>query len=87
MRVLTRQFDHLIALGRKTARKFRVTMTGVMIKGPNGIGKSHSIVSLVRKLLYDSDGGYLVTFIPNCDTWSGLGNLYDAICASFGCTK
>jgi len=47
-------------------KAFKKRKAGVMIKGPHGIGKSHSIVNLVRKLLYDSDGGYLVTFIPDC---------------------
>ncbi len=39
---------------------------GIFIKGPDGIGKSHSIVNLVRKLLYGSGGKYFVTFIPDC---------------------
>ena len=40
--------------------------TGIMIKGPHGIGKSHSLVNLVRNLQYNSSCKYLVTFIPDC---------------------
>ncbi len=58
--------------------------TGIMIKGPEGIGKSHSLVNLVRTLQYDSSCEYLVTFIPDCDQWVVVGDLYTAICSSFG---
>jgi len=60
---------------------------GIMIKGPHGIGKSHSIVNLIRKLLYGSEGKYFVTFIPDCRHWKGVHNLYDAICQSLGSTR
>jgi hypothetical protein len=53
-----------------------------MIKGPHGIGKSHSLVNVVRKLL--SEGVYLVTFIPDCERWNYPEYLQDSICASFG---
>jgi len=59
---------------------------GIMIKGPQGIGKSHSIVNLVRKLLYGSGGKYLVTFIPDCRRWKDVEELYTAICQSLGST-
>ena len=59
---------------------------GIMIKGPHGIGKSHSLVNLVRTLQYDSSCKYLVTFIPDCDRWECVGDLYTAICSSFGTT-
>ena len=55
-----------------------------MVKGPFGIGKSHTLVNLVRKLLYDSDGKYLVTFIPDCTKFRDEYSLLDAICSSFG---
>jgi hypothetical protein len=55
---------------------------GIMIKGPQGIGKSHSIVNVIRKL--QSSNKYLVTYIPNCDTWDTTQDLVDVICASFG---
>ena len=38
-----------------------------MIKGPQGIGKSHSIVNVYRKLVCSTN--YLVTFIPYCKEW------------------
>jgi len=57
---------------------------GLMIKGPQGIGKSHSIVNLVRQLLYHSDCKYFVTFIPNCAIWTGVLVLFEFICKSFG---
>jgi hypothetical protein len=55
---------------------------GLMIKGPQGIGKSHSIVNVVRKLL--STRNYLVTVIPDCETWGTASKLVDFICKSFG---
>jgi hypothetical protein len=57
---------------------------GVMVKGPQGIGKSHSLVNLVRKLLYNSNGKYLVTFIQNCQSFKDVSDLYESICKSFG---
>jgi hypothetical protein len=59
---------------------------GIMVKGPQGVGKSHSLVSLVRKLLYGSKNKYLVTFIPDCNKWNDADYLLEAICASFGAT-
>lgn len=55
---------------------------GVMIKGPQGIGKSHSLVNTVLKL--QSTGEFLVTFLPDCDSWETTTYLVNAICASFG---
>ena len=57
---------------------------GVMVKGPQGIGKSHSLVNLIRKLLYDSQGKYLVTFIQNCAKFGDVYDLYKYICYSIG---
>jgi len=54
---------------------------GIMIKGPHGICKSHSLVNLVRTLQYDSRCKYLVTFIPDYEKWK---DLYTLICSSFG---
>ena len=59
-------------------------LTGIMIKGPDGIGKSHSLVNLVRNLQYNSSCKYLVTFIPDCQEWNDVNELYTAICRSFG---
>ncbi len=60
---------------------------GFTIKGSQGIGKSHSIVNLVRQLLYHSNGNYFVTFIPDCAVWTGAYDLFKVICASFGSTS
>ncbi len=59
---------------------------GLMIKGPQGIGKSHSIVNLVCQLLYHSNCKYVVTFIPNFALWTNVYDLFKSICASFGST-
>jgi len=59
---------------------------GLMIKGPQGIGKSHSIVNLVYQLLYHSNCKYFVTFIPDCALWTFAYDLFESICASFGST-
>ena len=55
---------------------------GIMVKGLQGIGKSHSLVSTVLKL--ESTGNYLVTFIPDCDQWNTGYQLCVNIFASFG---
>jgi hypothetical protein len=49
--------------------------SGVMVRGPEGNGKSHSLLNLVRKLRYDSNGKYLVTFIPDCEKFGDLHDL------------
>ena len=54
---------------------------GVMMKGPQGVGKSHSLVNTVLKL--QSTSSYLVTFIPDCAWWNTASNLVSMICASF----
>ena len=58
---------------------------GLIIKGPQGIGKSHSLVNVVRKL--ESTGDYLVTFIPDCDRWSTAFFFIQQVCYSFGMTQ
>jgi len=55
-----------------------------MVKGPQGIGKSHSLVNLVRKLLYDSEGKYLVNFIEDCKKFGDVYHLNENICNPFG---
>ena len=62
----------------------RKVKQGIMVKGPGGIGKSHSLVNLVRKLNYGSNSKYLVTFIPDCFKWGSVVDLLRAICASCG---
>jgi hypothetical protein len=58
--------------------------SGFVVKGPRGIGKSHSLVNLVLKL--QADANCLVTFIPDCDKWRNAAFLLKMICASFGTT-
>ena len=57
---------------------------GIMMTGLHGVGKSHSLVNLVRTLQYDGSCKYLVTFIPDCGQWEFVHDLYNAICSSFG---
>ena len=59
-----------------------ISKQGLMFKGPQGIGKSHSIVNVVRKL--QSTENYLVTYIPDCRFWHTSFDLVKAICSSFG---
>jgi hypothetical protein len=54
---------------------------GIIVQGPQGIGKSHSLVNLVLKL--QATGKYLVTFIPDCFEWTGIHFLLRKICGSF----
>jgi hypothetical protein len=56
--------------------------SGFVVKGPQGIGKSHSLVNLVLKL--QADANCLVTFLPDCYKWDGAGYLLKMICGSFG---
>jgi hypothetical protein len=53
---LIAKVDEAISLG---------VVSGVIVKGPQGVGKSHSLVNLVLKL--QASGNYLVTFVPDCD--------------------
>jgi hypothetical protein len=55
---------------------------GIIVQGPHGIGKSHSLINLVLKL--ESSGNYLVTFVPDCTLWNSAVFLVDLICKSFG---
>ena len=58
-------------------------LLGLFVKGPQGIGKSHSIVNLVQTLRAD---GHIVTFIPDCEKWTDDRGLIQAICRSIGTT-
>ena len=53
---------------------------GIMVKGPQEIGKSFSLVNLVLQVM--STGKYLVTFISDCNNWKDTSYFYDMICAS-----
>ena len=52
---------------------------GLFVRGPQGVGKSHSLVNLVRRLRAD---GAIVTFIPTCETWWDNFDLLQAMCRS-----
>jgi Cdc6-like AAA superfamily ATPase len=59
---------------------------GLMVKGPQGVGKSHTLVNLVVNLEEQRDKGrspYHVTFIPNCDNWRTVGDFVWAVLDSF----
>jgi AAA domain len=56
--------------------------TGVIVTGPQGIGKSYSLVNLVHKL--QSTGDYLVTFFPDCNRWDTADDFLEMVCDSFG---
>lgn len=55
---------------------------GLMIKGPQGIGKSHSMISVYRKLVTSKK--CLVTFIPYCKDWQDKEFFLHTVCASLG---
>jgi hypothetical protein len=57
---------------------------GVMVVGPHGVGKSHSLVNLVLKL--QRSRKYLVTFVPDCGRWLHPKFMLQMICGSFGTT-
>jgi hypothetical protein len=40
-------------------------LSGVIVKGPHGVGKSHSLVNLVLTL--QASGRCLVTLVPDCE--------------------
>jgi hypothetical protein len=61
-----------------------ILRNGLLVTGPQGVGKSFSLVNTVIKL--ESTGEYLVTFIPDCDKWKSALDLVKAIAASFGAT-
>jgi hypothetical protein len=41
--------------------------SGLLVTGPQGIGKSFSLVNTVVKM--ESTGDYLVSFVPDCEDW------------------
>jgi hypothetical protein len=73
--------DELYAMAETT---LLTPNTGIMVRGPQGIGKSHTLVNLVLKL--QSTGNYLVTFVPDCGTFDSSDFLLKMICDSFGIT-
>lgn len=57
---------------------------GIMVKGPQGIGKSHTLVNLC--MLLESYPKYHVTFFPDCDEWESIGDFVRVVFASFSIT-
>jgi hypothetical protein len=82
--VLYRQNIVTELLGKVSEAISKEVESGFVVKGPQGIGKSHSLVNLVLKL--QADANCLVTFIPDCDKWRNAAFLLKMICASFGAT-
>ena len=62
----------------------KLVVRGLMVKGPQGVGKSHSLINTVLKL--QSTGNYLVTFLPDGEKWDSARFLIKYICNSFGST-
>jgi hypothetical protein len=55
--------------------------SGILVNGPHGVGKSHSLVNLVRRL---RGHGHIVTFIPDVEQWDTGVEFIDFICRSLG---
>lgn len=56
--------------------------------GPQGIGKSHTLVALVMKYsLLGRDSPYHMTFVPQCAKWDTILQFLDYILTSFGTTR
>ncbi len=60
----------------------RKTKEGMMIKGPQGVGKSYTLVNLTRYLLASKE--YVVTIIPDCEHWGDMDYLFRCILHSVG---
>lgn len=56
---------------------------GVSVGGPQGFGKSHTLVSLVETLQQE---GHIVTFIPDCEKWKDTDFFVELIASSLGST-
>lgn len=59
-----------------------MTIMGLMVKGPQGVGKSYSLVNLTRMLLASRRD--LITVIPDCGQWQSIFYLNFFILASVG---
>lgn len=55
---------------------------GLMVKGPQGIGKSYSLVNLARYLL--ASGKYMVIIIPDCSKWENSHDFLGVVLRSVG---
>jgi Ni2+-binding GTPase involved in maturation of urease and hydrogenase len=56
---------------------------GVSVGGPQGFGKSHTLVTLVETLQQE---GHIVTFIPDCEKWKDTDFFVELIASSLGST-
>ncbi len=57
-------------------------MEGIIIKGPEGVGKSYTLVNLTRYLLASQK--YVVTIIPDCNNWDTMGYFLRHLLSSVG---
>ena len=55
---------------------------GLMVKGPQGVGKSYSLINLTRYLL--ASGNYWVTIIPDCNKWGSENSFSEFLLQSVG---
>ncbi len=55
---------------------------GMLIKGPQGVGKSYTLVNLTRYLLASKE--YVVTIIPDCYHWDTMGYFLQYLLSSVG---
>ncbi len=58
------------------------TKEGMMINGPEGVGKSYTLVNLTRCLLASKN--YVVTIIPDCNNWDTMGFFLQYLLSSVG---
>ena len=56
--------------------------SGLMVRGPQGVGKSHSLINLTRYLL--ASGKYWVTIIPDCAVWRDKVDFFKFLLQSVG---
>ena len=55
---------------------------GLLVKGPQGVGKSYSLINLTRYLL--ASGKYWVTIFPNCEYWRDEYDFFQILLQSVG---
>ena len=55
---------------------------GLLLKGPQGVGKSYSLINLTRFLMASDE--YWVTIFPNCQHWSSKEYFFRVMLQSVG---
>jgi len=70
---LVQQIDTLLASNERK---------GLLVKGPQGVGKSYSLINLTRYLL--ANGKYWVTNIPDCQHWRSENDFLEFLLQSVG---